>query len=91
MKRAAFFMVFAAFLALQAMLEQAAHAAEDSNLQPLDSDIDVIVRATVSGIVNDSALEGTVLSSFNTGLGGSSTCTFSRLPAGFTAATRGTG
>jgi hypothetical protein len=54
------------------------------------SDIDIVARTTISGLVNGSAMQGTVLSLFNTGRGGSSSCAFSQLPAGFTPASIGT-
>jgi hypothetical protein len=52
--------------------------------------IDISAETSVSGTVNGSPMEGNVLASFNTARGGSSTCTFSRLPAGFTPGTLGT-
>lgn len=53
-------------------------------------DIDVTARTTMSGTVNDSPIEVDVLATFNTGRGGSSTCTFTKLPTGFNPATLGT-
>ena len=55
-----------------------------------ERDIDVTVRTTMSGIVNGSALEATVVATLNTGRGGSSTCTFTKLPGGFNPASLGT-
>jgi hypothetical protein len=54
-----------------------------------DPDIDITAKTTISGIVNGSAMEGKILASFNTGRGGSSSCEFSQLPAGFTPGTFG--
>ena len=53
-------------------------------------DIDVTSRTTISGTVNGSPLEVKVVATFNTGRGGSSTCTFEKLPTGFNPATLGT-
>ncbi len=50
----------------------------------------VRVRTTISGIVNDEALRGRVSARLNTGGGGRSSCSFARLPSGFTPATLGT-
>lgn len=57
---------------------------------PRKQDIDVQSKTTVSGVVNGSPLEVEVLAKFNTGRGGSSACTFSKLPAGFNPASLGT-
>jgi hypothetical protein len=50
----------------------------------------VQVRTTISGIVNDEPLRGRVSAKLNTAGGGSSSCSFARLPSGFTPATLGT-
>ena len=55
-----------------------------------DMDVDVTAKTTVAGIVNGSPIEVDVLATFNTGRGGSSTCTFTKLPAGFNPASLGT-
>lgn len=54
------------------------------------SDIDITSRSTISGIVNGSTVEGKISATFNTSRGGTSTCEFSQLPAGFTPGTFGT-
>ncbi len=53
-------------------------------------DIDVTAKTTISGTVNGSPLAVDVLATFNTGRGGSSTCTFTKLPTGFNPASLGT-
>jgi len=53
-------------------------------------DIDITARTTVSGGVNGGALEATVVASINTGRGGTSTCTYTKLPSGFNPAVLGT-
>jgi len=55
-----------------------------------ERDIDVTARTTMSGIVNGSPLEATVVATINTGRGGSSTCTFTKTPTGFNPASLGT-
>ena len=55
-----------------------------------DRDIDVTARTTMSGVVNGSPLEATVVATINTGRGGSSTCTFTKTPTGFNPASLGT-
>ena len=55
-----------------------------------ERDVDVSAKTTISGIVNGSPMEVDVLATFNTGRGGSSTCTFTKLPAGFNPASLGT-
>jgi hypothetical protein len=52
--------------------------------------IDVTAKTTVSGNVNGSPLEVDILATFNTGRGGSSTCTFTKFPPDFNPATLGT-
>jgi hypothetical protein len=52
--------------------------------------IDVTAKTTVSGFVNGSPIEVDVLATFNTGRGGSSTCTFTKLPADFNPGSLGT-
>jgi hypothetical protein len=53
-------------------------------------DRDINAKTTISGIVNGSPIEVDVLAKFNTGRGGSSTCTFAKLPTGFNPATLST-
>jgi hypothetical protein len=53
-------------------------------------DIDVTAKTTVSGNVNGSPIEVDILATFNTGRGGSSTCTFTKFPPDFNPATLGT-
>jgi hypothetical protein len=60
----------------------------DRNRAP--QDIDVTAKTTISGNVNGSPLEADVVAIFNTGRGGSSTCKFTKIPAGFGPATLGT-
>jgi hypothetical protein len=48
-----------------------------------DQDIEITSRSTISGLVNGAAVEGRILATFNTALGGSSSCEFSQFPAGF--------
>jgi hypothetical protein len=55
-----------------------------------ERDIDVTAKTTVSGIVNGSPIEVDVLATFNTGRGGTSSCTFAKLPAGLNPAALGT-
>jgi hypothetical protein len=50
----------------------------------------VTVRTTISGIVNDETLRGRVSATLNTAGGGRSSCSFTKLPTGFTPATLGT-
>jgi hypothetical protein len=54
------------------------------------TDKSVTVRTTISGMVNGEAMKGRVVATLNTGQGGRSSCSFSRLPTGFTPATFGT-
>jgi hypothetical protein len=53
-------------------------------------DIDVEVRTSIEGLVNDQRLRGEVAATLNTGGGGRSECEFSHLPQGFNPATFGT-
>ena len=53
-------------------------------------DIDVTSKTTYSGVVNGSPMEIDVVATFNTGRGGISTCTFTKLPPTFNPATLGT-
>ena len=53
-------------------------------------DIDITAKTTISGTVNGNPLAVDVLATFNTGRGGSSTCTFTKLPTGFNPASLGT-
>lgn len=55
-----------------------------------ERDIDVRAKTTISGAVNGGPLEAEILATFNTGRGGSSTCSFTKLPTGFNPATLGT-
>jgi len=55
-----------------------------------EKDIDITAKTAISGIVNGSPLEVNVVATFNTGRGGSSTCTFTKLPTGFNPASLGT-
>ncbi len=50
----------------------------------------VHVRTTISGIVNYEPLRARVSARLNTGGGGRSSCSFAKLPSGFTPATLGT-
>ena len=50
---------------------------------------DITARTTISGIVNNHAMRGTVLATFNPNRGGRSACEFEQLPPDFTAATFG--
>ena len=59
-------------------------------LTACNQDRDITARTTIEGFVNDSAVKGEVLANFNTGTGGSSTCTFSLLPENFLPSTFGT-
>jgi hypothetical protein len=52
--------------------------------------IDINSKTTVSGIVNGSPMEVDVLATINTGHGGNSTCTFTKLPTAFNPASLGT-
>ncbi len=54
------------------------------------ADKTVTVRTTITGIVNDQALKGRVSATLSTAGGGRSSCSFARLPTGFTPATLGT-
>ena len=54
------------------------------------TDKTVTVRTTISGIVNDETLRGRVSATLNTAGGGRSSCSFTKLPSGFTPATLGT-
>lgn len=49
--------------------------------------VDILSRTVITGSVNGSPFEGRVSATFNTRRGGSSSCEFDRLPAGFTPAT----
>jgi hypothetical protein len=55
-----------------------------------DRGIDVTARTTISGTINGSPLEASVVATFNTSGGGRSTCRFTKLPTGFNPATLGT-
>jgi hypothetical protein len=57
---------------------------------PPARDLDIVSNSSITGTVNGEAVEGSISASFNTGRGGSSTCTFSMLPQGFSPATFGT-
>ena len=59
-------------------------------MERMRNDRKVTARTTYSGIVNDSPLEVDVVAKFNTGRGGTSSCTFKKLPSGFTPASLGT-
>jgi hypothetical protein len=56
----------------------------------MPTDKSVTVRTQISGIVNGEALKGRVVATLNTGRGGKSACSFSKLPSGFNPATLGT-
>jgi len=56
----------------------------------VNHDLDIVSNSSITGMVNGEAVEGSISASFNTGRGGSSTCTFSKLPKGFSPATFGT-
>lgn len=49
--------------------------------------VDIQARVTISGMVNGNPIEGTATASFNTRRGGSASCTFTKLPDGFTPGT----
>ena len=49
--------------------------------------VDILSRTVITGSVNGSPFEGRVSATFNTRRGGSSSCEFGKLPAGFTPAT----
>ena len=53
-------------------------------------DVDVVSKTVISGMVNGSAIDGTVNATFNTGRGGRSTCEFVKLPPKFTPGTLST-
>jgi hypothetical protein len=55
-----------------------------------ERDIDITSKTTMSGSVNGSPIEVDVLATLNTGHGGISSCTFTKLPSGFNPATLGT-
>ena len=57
---------------------------------PGNPDIEITSRSVISGLVNEEVVRGTILATFNTGIGGTSTCQFDELPQGFTPATFGT-
>ena len=52
--------------------------------------LEVVSRTNITGTINDSAVEGTVFATIDTGAGGSSSCTFPKLPIEFNPATIGT-
>jgi hypothetical protein len=54
------------------------------------ADRTVSVRTTISGIINDEPLRGRVSATLDTGRGGRSSCSFTKLPSGFTPASLGT-
>ncbi len=49
--------------------------------------VDILSRTVITGSVNGSPFEGRVSATFNTRRGGSSSCEFAKLPAGFTPST----
>lgn len=53
-------------------------------------DIDVTAKTTYSGVVNGSPFAAQVSATFNTGRGGTSSCTFAQLPPSFNPASLGT-
>lgn len=53
------------------------------------SDRNIASRSTISGTVNGSPVQGMISATFYTGRGGNSSCTFSKLPAGFNPGTFG--
>lgn len=53
-------------------------------------DVAVTSRTTITGSVNQSRVEGTVVATVNTGRGGTSTCRFTALPPAFNPGTFGT-
>lgn len=53
-------------------------------------DVDVTARTAITGTVNGSPLAVSVVATFNTGRGGTSSCRFTALPTGFNPATLGT-
>jgi len=79
-----------------ALLAVIAACAEEPYLEPPQPeppparDLDIVSKSSITGMVNGEAVEGSISASFNTGRGGSSTCTFSMLPQGFSPATFGT-
>jgi hypothetical protein len=56
----------------------------------MPTDKRVTVRTEIAGIVNGEAMKGRVAATLDTGVGGRSTCRFSKLPSGFTPGTFGT-
>jgi hypothetical protein len=55
-----------------------------------ERDVEITARTRVSGFVNNSPIEGSVVATFYTGRGGSSTCRVTKLPAGLQPASLGT-
>ena len=55
-----------------------------------NNDIEVTSRSSISGTVNEQSVRGRIEATFDTGAGGTSTCTFEALPEGFNPATFGT-
>lgn len=62
-------------------------AREEVQVRP---DMDVVSRSLITGSVNQSPVEGTIVSTIHTGQGGTSTCSFTQLPATFNPGTFGT-
>ncbi|MGB7201396.1 MAG: hypothetical protein WBD16_03910 [Pyrinomonadaceae bacterium] len=58
--------------------------------RPQQQDIDITSKTVYSGTVNGSPLEINVVATINTGRGGNSTCTFTKIPSGFNPASLGT-
>jgi len=52
--------------------------------------VNIASNTSISGLVNGSVVEGKISAMLNTGSGGSSSCSFSKLPVGFNPGTFGT-
>lgn len=55
-----------------------------------NGDLDIVARTSVVGAINGEPYEGDVRAQFNTSRGGTSQCTFARLPEAFNPGTIGT-
>ena len=53
-------------------------------------DLEITSRTAITGDINGSPLAVSVVAKFNTGGGGTSSCTFTKLPTGFNPGTIGT-
>jgi hypothetical protein len=84
------FTVGAALLAVLASCAEEPYPEPPQPEPPPARDLDIVSNSSITGMVNGEAVEATISASFNTGRGGRSTCTFSKLPQGFSPATFGT-